>query len=120
MAAEAACGRLPYGRALYAWYQGTCDSTCDVERLIRIVKQPMKVKHADISASLLRDAVTVTAFGPKTKAALATRTICPISQTVHLVPTPFLITCDEIWRKHFGRRYSVNLAQRSDCGKAKE
>ena len=80
----------------------------------------MKVKHADVGVSLLRDAVTVTAFGPKTKEALATRKICPISQTVHLVPTPFLITCDEIWRKHFGRRYSVNLARRSDYGKVKE
>ena len=60
--AESAHGQLPLGKALYAWYKGISDSTCDVERLIRNVNQHIKVKHADIGSLLLRDCVTIDAF----------------------------------------------------------
>ena len=112
--AESAHGQLPLGKALYAWYKGISDSTCDVERLIKTVKQHIKVKHADIGSLLLRDAVTIDAFGPQKKEDLATRSVCPDSRSVHLVPTEFLKRCHALWVQYFGRRYCVNSMARSD------
>ena len=118
--AESAHGQLPLGKALYAWYKGISDSTCDVERLIKTVKQHIKVKHADIGSLLLRDAVTIDAFGPQKKEDLATRSVCPDSRSVHLVPTDILKRCHALWVMHFGRRYCVNSMARSDKGSVKE
>mgnify|MGYP003330240803 CR=1 FL=1 len=73
--AESAHGQLPLGKALYAWFKSISDSTCDVERLIKTVKQHIKVKHTDVGSLLLRDAVTIDAFGPQTKHDLATRSV---------------------------------------------
>jgi hypothetical protein len=87
--AESAHGHLPLGKAMYAWFKGVSDSTCDIERLIGLVKKHIKVKHADIGGWSLRDFVTVSAFGPQKKEDLATRSVSPNSQTVHLVPTEF-------------------------------
>ena len=120
MEAESAHGQLPLGKALYAWYQSISDSTCDVERLIRTVKQQIKVKHADIGSLLLGDAVTIDAFGPQTKHDLATRSVCPNSRSVHLVPTEFLKRCHALWVQYFGMRYCVNPMARSDKGSVKE
>ena len=36
--AESAHGQLPLGKALYAWFKSISDSTCDVERLIGVIK----------------------------------------------------------------------------------
>ena len=112
--AEVAHGPLPGANKLYAWYKATCDSTCHVERLINIVKRHMKVKHADIGTSLLRDATTAVAFGPKTMASLATRRVCEDSRAVILEPTSFLQECNQIWITTFGRRYCVNKKPRED------
>ena len=115
--AESSRGKLPGGRAIYAWYKSTCDSTCDVERLIRVVKEHMKVKHSDIGATLLRDVTTVTVYGPQTKDALASRAVCPDTRSVHLVPTEFLKRCHQMWVSTFGRRYRVNSSVRADRGR---
>jgi len=118
--AEAAHGHLPLGKAMYAWFKGVSDSTCDIERLIGVVKKHIKVKHADIGSWSLRDVLTVSAFGPQRKADLATRSVCPDSRSVHLVPTEFLRRCNAMWVMHFGRRYSVNSMARSDKGRQRE
>ena len=99
--AEVENGPLPHGKRFYAWYRSECQSTCDVERLIGIVK-----KHAadsDIGSSVLRDFTTVTAFGPEKKTDLATRHV--VGDTVRLEPTDFLLRCNKIWLGQFGRRY---------------
>ena len=103
-------GQLPAGRAMYAWYKAECQSTCDVERLIGVVKKHMR--HADSGCTLLRDLTTVVAFGPKTKEDLATRKV--VAGSVHLVPTLFLQRCNEIWLANFGRRFGVNTTARRD------
>ena len=62
--AESSHGKLPAGRSMYAWYKANCDSTCDVERLIVVVKRHMKIKGADTEGCSLRDVTTTSRFGP--------------------------------------------------------
>ena len=63
--AEVENGPLPSGRAVCAWYKSEGQSTCDVERLIGIVKRHIKFKQADVGTTLLRDCTTVDTFGPQ-------------------------------------------------------
>ena len=79
---------LPSGRAVCAWYKSESQSTCDVDRLIGIVKRHIKAKQADVGSTLLRICTKVEAFGPQTKEELAIRK--SEGGVVHLEPTGYL------------------------------
>ena len=111
-------GPLPSGRAVCAWYKSESQSTCDVDRLIGIVKRHIKVKHADVGSTLLRDRTTVEAFGPLTKEELAIRK--REGGVVYLEPTEYLRRVTKIGVKTFGRRHCVNHAARKDRDTTRE
>ena len=108
-------GLRGHARKLYAWYMSWSDSTCDVERLIGVVKTHMKAKHADVGTWHLRDCVTISKYGPKSVKELATREV--VNGVVRLRPTEFLRRCNTVWTSTYGRRHDVSSAPRADIGK---
>lgn len=108
-------------KRMLCFYLSTCPSTSNVERLLGQLARQLLMRHADVSALVLRDCISIVQYGPKTKESLATRGVVNggEGQAVQLTPSPYLRACTDMWVRFFGRRYMVNSKHRSDKGQAR-